>query len=319
MPKIADESCKAMSTPAISVIIPAYNAADFVAEAIQSILTQTFSDFEVIVIDDGSHDDTAKVIAPIAASDPRIRFLSRPNRGVSETRNEAIAMSRGNLLALMDADDVALPHRFAVQIERFRQDPSLVCLGGWHWMIDTAGRVFRKVTAPTDNDSIQRLILSGHMPVCNPTAMMRRDAFLKTGGYVHETFPAEDLDLFLRLIDHGTFANVPDLLLKYRVHPNSTSESQGIAQRAKGKEACERAWARRGIRGEYTAVGLWRPGRDQRSQYDYFLDYGWSAFSLGQRRTAMIYGLKAAAKLPHLCGGWKLAALAALKRASPIL
>jgi glycosyltransferase involved in cell wall biosynthesis len=298
------------TAPTISVLLPAYNAERFVTQAVTSILQQTFRDLELIVVDDGSTDGTGQILRDLAATDPRLHLIQHENRGMTASLNEALAAARGRFIARMDADDVSLPERLEIQLKQLLSEPQIVCIGGGQILIDPAGRALRKVNPPTDHESITSLILGGHGAICHPSALMRREAIEKIGGYREAFWPAEDLDLWLRLGEIGQLANVPRAVLHYRIHPNSVSERNGLIQRQRAHEACKEAWARRGIAGTFDASALWRPDGSHRSACDYMNDLGWSAFHMGQGRTALIYGLKGIAGRFWSGDGWKLAARA---------
>ncbi len=302
-----------MSSPVVSVAMSVYNAEPYLAAAIESILNQTFRDFEFIIIDDGSTDSSLKTLQKYAAQDQRIRLTSRENRGIPQTRNEILAQSQGEFIAVMDADDIALPDRFAQQVEFLTQHPDVVCVGGGFDMIDEKGRYLTSLTVPTDDATIQKLALAGHCSICHPTAMMRRTALQQVSGYDEAFRQTLDLDLWLRLGEIGQLANLPQPLLRYRLHAQSVSGQRREQQRQSSRIACERAWQRRGIEGHFEASDPWRPGPDRASQHHFMLQYGWWAFNSGQRQTAIIYGLKAIQQLPWAIPGWKLLLSALLK------
>lgn len=302
-----------MTRPIVSVALSVYNAEPYLAAAIESILNQTFKDFEFIIIDDGSTDDSLKTLQKYAAQDQRIRLTSRENRGIPQTRNEILAQSQGEFIAVMDADDIALPDRLAQQVEFLTQHPNVVCVGGGFEMIDEKGRYLTSLTVPTDDATIQKLALAGHCSICHPTAMIRRTALQQVSGYDEAFRQTLDLDLWLRLGEIGQLANLPQPLLRYRLHAQSVSGQRREQQRQSGRVACERAWQRRGITGHYEASDPWRPGPDRASQHHFMLKYGWWAFNSRQRQTAIIYGLKAIEKLPWAIAGWKLLISALIK------
>ena len=291
-----------------------YNAGRYLRPAVDSILAQTFGDFEFIIIDDGSSDGSPQVLREYAARDPRICLTVRPNQGLTRTLNEAVGLSRGEFLARMDCDDVALPDRFEKQLAALRADPSLVCVGGSFELIDGKGRLLTRLRPPADDAAIQQLLLKGHTAICHPAAMMRRDAVNKVGGYDTHFKTTQDLDLWLRLGEVGRLGNVPEVVLQFRQHDSSVSETKREEQRRFGREAVERAWKRRGITdGVYEADEPWRPGKDRASRHKYALRYGWWGFNSGARNTALAYGLKAVSILPLNAGGWKLLASALVK------
>jgi glycosyltransferase involved in cell wall biosynthesis len=295
-----------------------YNAERYVREAVESILAQTFTDLEFIIFDDGSTDRSPQILREFAARDPRIRLTVRPNKGLTKSLNEALALARGEFIARMDCDDVALPHRLATQVEFLRGRDDVVCVGGYWQLIDGAGRLLITIRPPTDDAEMQQLLLKGHSPLCHPLATFRREAVMKLGGYDETFTTAQDVDLWLRLGEVGKLANVPEVLLKFRLHESSVSETRRLEQRRLSKLACERAWQRRGIAGTFEADEPWRPGRDRRSRHRYAMLYGWWAFNSGERRTAAVYALKAIRSLPLDRRGWVLLASAALKgKAAP--
>jgi len=308
------------ATPTVSVLMSVYNTpAQYLRAAVESVLAQTLSDFEFIVIDDGSTDGSPEILREFATREPRIRLTVRPNKGLTATLNEAIAMSRGEFLARMDCDDVSEPDRFERQLAFLSADPSLVCAGGHFALIDEKGRLLTRLRPPSDDASIQDLLLRGHTAICHPAAMMRRDAVEKVGGYDPYFKTTQDLDLWLRLGEVGKLGNVPEVVLRFRQHGGSISETRREEQRRFGREACERAWTRRGLTGmRYEAEEPWRPGPDRTSRHKYALKYGWWAFNSGERRTAAAYGVKAVRLAPWKVNGWKLLLTSMLKSRSPL-
>jgi len=305
------------NSPAISVLMSVYNGQQFVAEAIESILAQTFGDFEFLIIDDGSKDESTAIVRRYELKDKRIKFVSRANKGLTKTLNEMFAMSRGEFIARMDCDDVALPERFALQVQALRDDPSLACVGGNFQLIDGDGRLLTTLRPPPDDATIQKQALAGHGAICHPAAMIRREALLRINGYDEEFKIAQDLDLWLRLGEVGKLANVPSTVLKFRLHEGSVSETKRVEQRRFARMACERAWQRRGIAGTFEAEEPWRPGSDADSKMEYALRYGWWAFNSGQRRTAVHYARLAIEAMPLRLAGWKLLFAAAVKPMKP--
>lgn len=299
--------------PTLSVLMPVYNAERYLAEAMESILQQTFTDFEFLIINDGSTDRSLSILQRYAAEDPRIRLVSRANTGYVQALNEMLALAEGEFIARMDADDISLPNRFAHQVEFLQQQPDVVCVGGAQAWIDEAGRFLSCLSAPQEDSEIQRLALAGHTPINHPSAMMRRSAVLQIGGYDPNLCPAEDLDLWLRLGEIGKLANLSETVLKYRQHDQSVSERQHATQTQQKRKACENAWQRRGIAGHFEATDPWRPGKDRKSRHQFMMQYGWWAFNSGERQTALVYSWKAIQALPTHLGGWKLLLSALVK------
>ncbi len=301
--------------PAVSVLIPVYNGGAFFRAAVESVLAQTFRDFECLILDDGSTDESGKIADELARGDDRVRVIHRENRGLVATLNELVAAARGDLLARMDADDLCLPTRFARQVQFFEQHPEAVCVGCAYWMIDEADRTITHIRVPVDDATLQQSMLRGHSPISHPTAMIRAEPLRRLGGYRREFYPAEDFDLWLRLGELGTLANLPDPLIRYRVHSGSISgqATQG-RQRDAARRACADAWTRRGVTdGRFEATSEWRPDETRASRMRFALQYGWMAYAGGFRRTALVYALKAVRVLPTSLGGWRLLAIAALR------
>jgi len=301
--------------PAVSVILAAYNAERYLRSAVDSILAQTFSDFEFIVIDDGSADRTKQIIESF--NDPRIRLISRPNKGLTPSLNEALHLAQGEFIARMDADDLSTSRRFEIQVDFLRSHPDVVLLGGAYDLIDGAGRYLTTITPPTDDATLQEHALSGRTPICHPLAMMRRNAMLQAGGYDDSFTVAQDLDLWLKLGEVGTLAAVKDVLLQYRQHEESVSEKKQELQVANMRRACESAYVRRGIERVFKGDSGWRSTSGSESKHKYALQYGWWAFNAAQRKTAIVYGWKAICAKPSAIEGYRLLVCAMLKCLTP--
>jgi hypothetical protein len=216
------------STPAISVLMPVYNAGSFLAPAIESVLAQTFSDFELIAIDDGSTDDSGKVLADVAARDPRLRVFGQENRGIVATLNRALELARAPLVARMDADDLSRPDRFAKQVAYLRQHPDVAVLSGAMDLIDERGGYLRTDEFPTSPEAIENELLHQSC-VSHPAVMGRTEVLRFVGGYRRNAQHAEDYDLWLRTAEVYRIANLPDVLLSYRMHPVKVSTQHHVA------------------------------------------------------------------------------------------
>ena len=292
--------------PLISVIMAVYNGVDYLDEAIKSILEQTLADFEFLILDDGSKDNSLKIIQKYASYDSRIIVITRENRGFAFSLNEMLTISKGKYIARMDQDDIALPDRFKLQIQYLENHPNVAVLGGGCHMIDHKGRYLTSFTHPETDAEIQSKILAGHCAISHPSAMIRREILMSNGGYDLDFGLVEELDLWLRLGEKAELANLQEPIIKYRLHSKSVSEKNGILQREAGKRACEAAWKRRGISGKYEANEVWRPTDKKSSQHSFTLTYGWWAFSSQEYLTATIYGFKAILIKPFDTLSWKL-------------
>lgn len=296
-----------MCTPLVSVLMPVYNAERYVSDAVKSILNQTFKDFEFLIIDDGSTDQSINILQNFADTDNRITLLSRENRGLVNTLNEMIDLASAPLLARMDADDISYPDRFSKQVNFLQKNPPVVCVGGSFEVIDERGRLLTRLHLPENDDEIQRMNLVGHSAIGHPCAMMRSESVRMVGGYDSIAACAEDLDLWLRLGEMGQLANLPDCVLRYRMHAQSVSQLKTDLQRKNAESACHRAWHRRRISTlRYEADGQWRPNSAPDSQHLFMLKFGWWAFNSRQRKTAITYGFKALSIFPCHIKSWKL-------------
>jgi len=233
--------------PRVSVIIPAYNAQRYVAEAVESTLAQSFDDFECIVVDDGSNDRTPRILADLARRDARVRPLRIPHGGIVEALNAGLHAARGELIARMDADDICLPERFDQQIRFLDQHPECVALGSRVMLVDPYGSPLWEVEVKTEHEQIEADLLRGNgWAMFHPTALIRRQAMLDIGGYRPEYQWSEDIDLFLRLAEVGRLANLPQTLLWYRQHFSSVNRTKLDLQLRRSERLLAEAYGRRG-------------------------------------------------------------------------
>jgi len=301
-------------SPVVSVLMTVYNGEKYIVEAVDSILNQTYTDLEFIVIDDGSTDNTANILRDLAANDPRLKVYTEKNRGIARSMNHALRLAKGEFVAKMDADDVSLPKRLEVQVKYLREHPEVVGLGSAWEVIDDAGRLLTALHPPTDDQNVQAELLKGHGAITHACGLMRREELIAAGSY-DETFDvAEDLDMWLRLGERGKLENLPQVLVQYRIHNSSVSEQRCRDQREYARRACELAWKRRGISGTFEAEHLWRAGTNDGAKYEFLLRHGWWAFNSAQRSTALLYGVKAISVRPLRPDGWRLFVCAAIKK-----
>lgn len=241
--------------PALSVVMPVRNGAAYLELSVQSVLEQTFADFEFIIIDDGSTDATPALLSALAEKDARIRVLRTSGEGIVAALNLGFRAARGALIARMDADDIALPQRFAVQVVALRTMPRLVGLGGSAITIDSHGIETGRMTVPTDAHAAMEELLRRNC-FLHPTMMLRRDAVLAAGLYRPACIYAEDYDLWLRLAERGEIANLQEPLIRFRLHAQQTSKTKRLMQRAATAFARQLAVRRRGGRGEGIEMAL---------------------------------------------------------------
>lgn len=210
-------------TPAVSIILPVYNAGKFLKATIQSVLAQTFTDFELIIINDGSTDLSEEIIQKF--TDPRIIYLYQNNQGLGQTLANALQMARGNLIARQDADDIALPTRLEKQIEFMRNHPEIVLLGTWADIIDENDQLQPYVHQhPVDHHTL-KLDLVFNNPFVHSSVVFRYREVNELGGYSKRRNFLEDFDLWSRLSHRYQVANLPETLLLYREVASGISKS----------------------------------------------------------------------------------------------
>ena len=207
----------------LSVVMPVYNGERFVAEAIESILRQTWRDFEFIIVDDGSTDGTRDILAGYAQSDERVRVLQQPeNRGLAAALNVGCMAASGGLIARMDADDISLPDRFEKQLAFLRDNPRVGVVGAAVQLIDETGRLGIVKRYPEEPALIAWSMLFFNS-VVHPSVIMRREAVAAVGFYPPGN--GEDYGLFAKLSFVTRLVNLPAVLLLYRTWPGSVSRS----------------------------------------------------------------------------------------------
>jgi len=202
--------------PRVSFLMAVYDGEMYLEEAIQSVLNQTFTDFEFIVINDGSIDETSQIIERYRQLDGRIRAYEQPNRGLVVALNRGLELARGEYVARMDADDISVTERTAAQVAFMDAHPEVGICGTWIETFGSGGTVVRQY--PADDATIRSWLLFESV-LAHPSIMMRRELLVKTAlsydvGSVH----AEDYDLWVRAARHMALANIPEILLRYRLH-----------------------------------------------------------------------------------------------------
>ncbi|HLT73023.1 MAG TPA: glycosyltransferase [Cyclobacteriaceae bacterium] len=231
-----------MSDPAISVVMPVFNSERYLVEAIESILNQTFTDFEFLIFDDGSADRSPKIIRKYAEKDTRIVAEFSPvNRGYVYYLNEGIRRSRGQYIARMDSDDVAVPMRFDVQKRFLDENPDIGIVGSATIEIDPEGKELGIHKRPTGRSSTEwhTFFLN---PFAHPSVMYRRNVFDAVQLYNHESMPSEDYDLWCRMLGEWSFANIADPLIKRRTHGQSVTAVGRSRQWVTSTTAQVRLW-----------------------------------------------------------------------------
>ena len=204
--------------------MPAYNAAAYLDEAIRSILSQTFRDFEFIIVNDGSTDSTPSILKRYAELDSRIQVHHQENQGMISALNRGCRLARGEFIARMDADDISFPDRLEKQLAYIEEHPSIGILGTWINNIDKNGLLRGTWRPPTDSKMLKWTLFFG-VCVAHPSVLMRRELIKQLNFYRPEAAHVEDVDLWFRASSLTEFGNVSEVLLKYRVWTGSTHQS----------------------------------------------------------------------------------------------
>ena len=199
----------------ISVIIPAYNQAAYLAEAIQSVYSQTYKDWELVVVDDGSTDDTPQVLAGLR--DSRLSIVRQANKGVSAARNTGIRLSSAPLVTFLDADDVFLPDKLEALREYLSDHPDVGLVVGGKQNIDSSGRTYEEKASTLTRLDFPELLLANDIPLGG--VMIRRESLERVGGFDESMHSCEDWDLWLRLVVAGyKLSRVKQVVVAYRIH-----------------------------------------------------------------------------------------------------
>ena len=290
--------------PKISVLMPVYNGGQYLAEAIQSILNQTFTDFEFIIIDDGSTDDSLDIIKKYAGLDSRIKLISRQNKGLVYTLNEGVKIAQADFIARMDSDDISLKERFEKQLDFLMTNSEYIAVGCLINLIDSDGDMICPFGEWLTHDDIDRAHLRGigGGAITHPSAMMRKNKILEVGGYSELYEHAEDLDLWLKLAEVGKLANLEERLFVYRQHMESIGYSKRLTQLTSVKKAIKNACKRRNI--EYKELD--DSETDLPSLADIYCKWAWWALNSSNVTTARKYALKAIMRKPYSLSVWKL-------------
>lgn len=200
----------------ISVILAARNEERLIRRAIGSILAQTYRDFELMVVDNGSTDRTHEIVRRIAVEDPRVRIVLEPSPGAHVARNRGVAEARGELIAIQDADDVSHPERLARLVRHMERRPSTIVAGGWGLCYSEDEGLREPFCHATSDLAIRAQMRTGPAPFLHTTVVLRKQPFLRVGGYPAGFPHSEDYALWCLLAPHGRFANLPMHLALYR-------------------------------------------------------------------------------------------------------
>ena len=276
-----------MKDPQFSLVMPVYNGAAYLREALASLRWQTLTDWECICVNDGSSDDSRTILEEFAAADSRFRVLHQENGGIVAALNRGIGEARSAWIARMDADDVAFPERLAVQARFLADHPETSVLSAHMVCTDAAGLPVGLQAGPLGHSEIERRLLLGQNTINHPTVVMRREAVLAVGMYRSEFEWVEDVDLWLRIARTGTLATVPQVLLKYRLHEESVCATRSDQQADRMQKLLAAVRVERGLMAEGGEQSRRRLGKKRRT----LASHKWArrAARSGYYRTAWHY------------------------------
>ncbi|MFC1711797.1 glycosyltransferase [Patescibacteria group bacterium] len=210
--------------PKVSVIMPVFNNGSFVKESIQSVLEQSFKEFEFLIIDDCSTDNSLKVISKF--KDKRIKiFKNKKRKGLAWCLNYLQKQSKSEYIARMDGDDVSYKERLKEQFNFLKLNPEYVLVGGWAKIINNKGNIIGEMTPPIKYLDVRKTILSNNTFV-HPAVMFKKSIVQKVGGYNEKLFYSQDYDIFLRLVSKYPCANLKNYLVKFRWNPDFKKQKQ---------------------------------------------------------------------------------------------
>ena len=230
--------------PLVSVMMPAYNCEKYVGEAIESIISQTYTSWELICVDDGSADRTLKIMQEYAAKDPRNRvYTNEENRGRPYTRNKGINLAQGAIIAVQDADDVSLPHRLEEGVETLTTDPDIALVGAGSIEIDEKGEEIGRFVPPLLTESLDAILARHSVPFGHGSVLVKAGAVRAVGGYDEFFSVADDYDLYVRMAQRFEFKAVVGPWYKYRMYLAQPTTSQRQTQTLENMVAYRRAQA----------------------------------------------------------------------------
>ena len=289
--------------PRISVLMPVYQAERYLEEAVESILAQSFDDFELLALDDGSTDASPRILEALAGRDDRIRVRRTEHAGLVSQLNQGLAEARGEFIARMDADDVSHPARFERQLAYLDAHPDCVAVGTGTDEVDPERRIIRTLDIRTAHDEIESRLMQGDGgALIHASALYRTHALRSIDGYRKEFEYGEVIDLHLRLAEFGRLANLPESLYEYRQNFAGVCFTRALEVRSKQDAGIREALRRRGL--DPKSAPERPPIALQTSPDAVWATWANHALVAGHRDTARRYAIKAFCAAPHRY--WKL-------------
>jgi glycosyltransferase involved in cell wall biosynthesis len=211
---------KLLSQPKVSVVIPVYQGERYIADCIKSIVKQTYTNIEILVMDDCSSDNTANIVFEFISIDERIKYVrNNTNLGYAGNRNEAIRIVKNNLICWQDADDIARPDRVELQVKAILENDRIGMVGGAMEIFDEH-KIYGIRKYPINDDQIRKMIYK-FSPVALPASLIKKKVYDEVGLYRMDSGPAADLEMTFRIAKKYLLANIPEVVISYRIHQNS--------------------------------------------------------------------------------------------------
>lgn len=281
--------------PRVSVLMPVFNGQDNLAETLESVLQQTYDDWEVVAVDDGSTDRTPEILAEYESRDDRIRVIRQDNAGITKALNAGILHVRSEYVARLDCGDICVPERFERQASFLEVHPGVVVVGSFAERVTPEGWPVDVCRPPCDHEAIDGLYMSGHGGgILHPAAMIRGTSLREMKGYREEFTCAQDTDLWLRLGETGRLANIPEVLLVYRHSLSGISSSMRSLQIELSRRAIHYARKRRGLQALEKPPQRWLPD----GKADLIASWARSALIEGHYGTALRCAWQVLARKP---------------------
>lgn len=291
------------NNPQVSVLMPVYNAADYLYEAVESILNQSFIEIEFIIIDDGSTDNSLEILRSFEASDNRIKLISRENRGIVATRNELLDLATAEYFAIMDSDDISFPKRLEDQYSFLTRYPDHVIVGCRDMLLDPEGLPIKVINDFSNHEDVDNANLNFDDFQTLNAYMAETQEVRKVGGYRADVLYAEDRDLFLRMAEVGRVKVLPEILYGYRQHYTNTCvlKHKEIAENV--LKVVQDAHDRRNRKFTATTQAVESSAIDKVQQYKI---WAWWALKAKHINTARKYGRKVVLRRPFNWTSWHL-------------
>ena len=211
-------------TPTVTVVIPCYNSMRYIAETMETVLNQTYQDFEVLVVNDGSTDDTPNWVDQLSKQEPKVRMVSQANQGLAGARCTGVTNARGKYIAFIDDDDLWESTKLEKQVNSLENNPKAGICYTWTALADSEGKATGRVIASDAEGDVWKQMTEMNIVCCGSTPMIRRSCFDEVGLFFHDVSPSDDWDMWWRIAAKYPFTVIKQPLIRYRQHPNNSSK-----------------------------------------------------------------------------------------------